>query len=314
MIPTFSDALAGGLRRIPAGRAVACSDIARALGDVRAARAVAEWARAHPDAVGAHRVVRADGSPLAGDASRRLREEGVPLEDGRVVRSAMARPPRVPGIFRRLRAEQERLAARVSERDELRAVRRVGAVDVAYEGGRAHAAAVLWDVRERRALETAGATLDVDFPYVPTYLAFREFPAARAALARLSAKPDVVLIDGHGRLHPAGFGFACYAGVSLRTPTIGVAKHLLVGRPRADPRRGDEVPIEFDGEVRGFAWTPSGRARPVYVSIGHRVSLEAAMRVVRDVSSSGGPEPLRLADALARKRKGTTKGEKGSGS
>ena len=310
---TFGDALAACLHGIPRGRAVPCADVARALGDVRAARAVASWIRSHPDVPGAHRIVRADGTPLLQNASARLAAEGVPVAAGLVAAAGIGPAPRGPRPLARLRAQQDRLAARVSERDGFRTARRVAAADVAYDGERAHAAAIIWDAREAVVLETAAISVDVDFPYIPTYLAFREFPPVRAALSRLRTRADVLLVDGHGRLHPASFGFACYAGVLLGIPTIGVAKRPLVGHLRPDLRRGDEVPIEHSGSIRGIAWTPPGGGRPLFVSVGHRVSLGTAMCVVREVTASRMPEPLRLADGLARKRKRAIKGEMGSG-
>jgi len=113
-----------------------------------------------------------------------------------------------------------------------------------------------------------------------------------------------LLIDGHGRLHPALFGVACYVGVRLDLPTIGVAKHPLVGRVRPRTRSLSRAsPVEFQGQVRGYAWTPVGRARPIYVSIGHRISLERAFEVVRGSTVRGYPEPLRLADRIGREMK-----------
>lgn len=312
--PTFAASLQACLAGIPRGRAVPCAAIARALGDGRATRAVASWIRDHPDVAGAHRVVRADRTPLLPDAGARLVADGNGLEAGRFPASRIARPPRTVPLLARLRAEQEALATRVSERDGFRAARLVAGADVGYDGDRAYAAVAVWDVLRREPIEIAEVVTDVDFPYIPTYLALREFPPIRAAYGRLRAAPDVLLVDGHGRLHPALFGFACYAGIQLGLPTIGVAKHPLVGSPIRARRRGDDVPIVYAGKTRGIAWTPPGASRPVYISVGHRVSLKTAMRIVRDVTIERMPEPLRLADAFTKKRKRAIKGDTGSGS
>src|SRR5207244_6398748 len=88
-------------------------------------------------------------------------------------------------------------------------------------------------------------------------------PGIETAVRRLTHRPDVLLVDGHGRLHPALFGVACYVGVRLGLPTVGVAKHPLVGRVKTK-RRGSEhaLPIEFRGRVQGYAWIPPGPPPP----------------------------------------------------
>lgn len=314
MEPDFAGALARCVARIPKGRVVACADLARALGDVRAAKAVAAWIRDHPDVPETHRIVRSDRVPLLREARTRLEAEGVRLRQGRVPAARIGPPPRAVPVLAQLRAEQRRLSRRVSEVDEGGRIRLVAGADVAYADDIAHAVAVSWDVDAHEATEIVESTTRVDFPYIPTYLGFRELPAIRAAVTALRERPDILLVDGHGRLHPVLFGFACYAGVSLDLPTIGVAKHSLVGRPRPSERRGDAVPIAHQGAVRGVAWTPPGGARPCFISVGHRISLETAVRTVRDVTIRSIPEPLRLADQMSKKRKDAEKRERGSGS
>jgi len=213
----------------------------------------------------------------------------------------------------RLREEQRRLGSKVSETDEPGPPRMIGGVDVCYEGDRAFAAAAVCDGETLEVVEVRYARVRIDFPYIPTYLGYRELPPMEAALHRLAKQPDVLLVDGHGRLHPAGSGIACMAGVRLGLPTIGVAKHPLVGRPRPSANReGGAVPVEFDGEVRGLAWTPPRATRPVFVSIGHRVSLQTALSIVIRSTIGRGPKPLIVADTEARKIKEERKWEKGS--
>lgn len=302
MPDSFQEALEAVLGSIPPDRYATCGAVARALGDVRAARSVATWIADHPGTAGADRLVRADGRAVL--ASRKA--------------DALVKPSRIAEILPavdflgRLRAEQERLASQVQESGELDANATVGGADVAYEGDRAYAAAVTCDARTLEPLEIVTRTAHVDFPYIPTYLAFRELPAVEAAVRGLHDLPDVLLIDGHGRLHPASFGFACYAGVKLGLATIGVAKHPLVGKPRPDPHGTGTVPIELGGTVRGFAWVPPRGTRPLYISVGHRVSLSSALRTVQRVTPGRIPEPLRIADRLSKERKQGQKGAKGS--
>lgn len=308
MVPRFQEALEAVLDEIPRGCVATCGAVARALGDVRAARAVATWLADHPETAGRERVVRADGRPI------RSRDTGSP-PGGRSIVDHPRRPKRLVrdlphvGLFRRLRAEQRRMARRVQEYDVPSLLQSVGAVDVSYDREDAFAAAVRCDAERLEVEEIALAKTRTEFPYVPGYLAYREFPAVDAALRRLRTLPDLLIVDGHGRLHPAHFGFACFVGVRLDRPTIGVAKHLLVGkRPRSSRGNREAVPILLDGEVSGYAWMPPSGSRPIYVSVGHRVSLHGALGAVRRTTLRNYPEPLRIADRVSRDMKRKSKG------
>ncbi len=300
----FEAALGACLRGIPAGKVATCGTVARALGDVRAARSVAAWLLDHPDTEMGHRVVRADGRPILQASAGKLGAEGV-----RFMRSRA--PPEsfvdvLPGapLLAELRREQLRLAERVQENRLEKVPEVLGGVDVAYEGERAYAVAVEVDARTLEATEIVGRELAVEFPYIPTYLAFREMPAIEAAVHALRAPPDVLFVDGHGRLHPALFGFACFAGVRLGLPTIGIAKRPLAGTLVPSQRQPDgTVPIMLDGRVRGYAWPPPESSRSIYVSVGHRVTLEEALELTRRATRARYPEPLRLADRMSKEMK-----------
>ena len=300
----FSKALQGCLDQVGPGRVTTCGVVAHAMGDIRAARAVATWIATRPDTLGSHRVVRADGRPVLASASEELSREGTRLFRGRVSPDRNLDRLEPVGFLTALRDEQQKLADRVIEHDDGVRVERVAGVDTGYQGDTMHVVAVSLDARSFALTEITAVKRQAEFPYIPTYLAYREFSGIEAAVRRLKRRPDVLLIDGHGRLHPALFGVACYVGVRLDLPTIGVAKHPLVGRVRPRTRSLATVaPVEFRGQVRGYAWTPPGRERPIYVSIGHRISLERACEVVRASTLRGYPEPLRLADRIGREMK-----------
>ncbi len=151
-------------------------------------------------------------------------------------------------------------------------------------------------------VERVTAAHDVTFPYVPGLLALREAPPVLAALERVRSRIDLILVDGHGTAHPERFGLACYVGVITGWATVGVAKSLLSGvhGPLPTPR-GSTVPLIDDAEVIGAVVRTRSGVRPVYVSVGHRVSLTTAVRVVLDCAPRYRiPEPIRLADRLAR--------------
>lgn len=149
--------------------------------------------------------------------------------------------------------------------------------------GPIHAAIAPVSWPERQALAPATATAIPPFPYVPGYLGFREAPSLVAAWQRLERKPDLLLVDGHGRAHPRRCGIATHLGVLLDVPAIGVAKSVLCGRLEGE--LGDEpgaaVPLVDRGEVVAMALRTRARSLPVYVGIGHRVSLESAVAWVQ---------------------------------
>jgi deoxyribonuclease V len=150
-------------------------------------------------------------------------------------------------------------------------------------------------------LDWSTTTLRVRFPYVPGLLAFREVPVMLAALAGLSVSPDLVLVDAHGYAHPRRFGAASHLGVLIDRPTIGCAKSRLVGRyTPPGPEPGARTPLVDRGETIGMVVRTRASGAPLFVSVGHRVSLGTAVELVlaccRPTSRSSLPEPTRLAD------------------
>lgn len=201
-------------------------------------------------------------------------------------------------------AIQETLSREVVQEDRLaEPVQRVAGVDVGFEaeGTITRAAVAVLSFPELQLLETAVAHRPTTFPYIPGLLSFREVPAILDALAKLQVLPDLLLCDGQGIAHPRRFGIACHLGVLSNIPAIGVAKSLLVGRhePLAD-ERGAQQPLRHRGEVVGVALRTRERVKPVYVSVGHAVTLETAVDyVMRCVTRYRLPETTRHAHRLA---------------
>jgi deoxyribonuclease V len=204
---------------------------------------------------------------------------------------------------REARAIQERLRARVVTEDRLGTVRRVAGVDVGFpdRGRTVRAAVAVLSFPELERLDRAVFHGSVLFPYVPGLLSFREVPGVIEALRGLERPPDLVLYDGHGYAHPRRFGAACHLGVLLDLPVIGVAKKRLVGTHAPVPdERGAWVPLLDDGEVIGAVLRTRPRVKPVYVSVGHRVSLERAVALAMACTRRYRlPEPARLAHHIA---------------
>lgn len=204
---------------------------------------------------------------------------------------------------------QARLASRVRLQDDRGPVRRVAGVDVGFEdhGRVTRAAVVVLDAVDLRPVAEALARAPTGFPYVPGLLSFREVPAVLEALAGLPEPPDVVLCDGQGYAHPRRFGLACHLGVLTGLPTIGVAKTRLIGSHGAVPAgRGEWCPLEHAGEVIGAVVRTRPGVKPIYVSVGHRFSLEAAVaRVMACTGRFRLPETTRRAHHLASNLKGS---------
>ncbi len=177
---------------------------------------------------------------------------------------------------------QLKLARKIREQPlALKDVVTVGAVDVSYREKKARAAFVLCTFPECRILKQRIIETTVEFPYVPTFFFLRETKPALLAIG--ADMPDVLLVEGHGKAHPRGYGLASHIGLILNVPTIGIAKRLLRNTP-------------------GGSWVKVGKA---YVSVGHLIELSSAVAIVKALNRNGYPLPLKLADELSKgKRNG----------
>lgn len=224
---------------------------------------------------------------------------------------------------------QQRLAARVLQTPLTRDPVLVAGADAAFspDGLSCVAAIVVWHVHEQRVVEEATATRPVRMPYVPGLLSFREAPAIIAAIRKLTVRPDVLMFDAHGFAHPRRFGLASHVGVVLDCPSIGCAKSLLCGTegdvrkragffaPLRDKRRTDASDQNRPGapgsgaahsEIIGSVVRTQTNVKPVYVSVGHRITLDDARRVVMACCTTYRlPEPTRRADHLVSRLRST---------
>ena len=202
------------------------------------------------------------------------------------------------------RAVQEALRGRVETESEVPDPRRIAGVDihVAPASGLTWAAVAVIEPPSLDLVESVLAAVPTGFPYVPGYLSFREIPAALAALALLARPVDLLMVDGHGIAHPRRLGVAAHLGVLVGLPTIGVAKSRLVGRhDEPGPEPGSRTLLTHRGETIGVVLRTRERARPLFVSPGHRIGLERAVALVRSTLAGYRlPEPTRLADRVSR--------------
>jgi len=200
-------------------------------------------------------------------------------------------------------AQQKQLADRVIQHDDFGEVKRIAGIDIGFEdeGTTVRAAVVVLAYPGLQPLESAVAKRPTDFPYIPGLLSYREIPAALEALAQITVKPDLILYDGQGRAHPRRCGIATHMGLATGIPSVGVAKSLLCGRFEPPPaERGAHTPLIHRGEIIGVALTTRPGYKPVFVSCGHRVSLESA--IAWTMACTGRwrlPETTRAAHKLA---------------
>jgi deoxyribonuclease V len=204
------------------------------------------------------------------------------------------------------RETQKRLCRLVETTDRLGAIGTVAGVDVGFDNdnGLTRAAVVVLRFPELELCEQSLVTLPTRFPYVPGLLSFREAPAILAALDELERLPDLLVCDGQGLAHPRRFGIACHLGVLTGLPAIGVAKKRLIGTHGEPPEaRGEWVSLMHKGDVVGAVLRSRAGVKPIYVSSGHRVSLETAVDLVMGCTTRYRlPETTRRADKLASNR------------
>ena len=215
----------------------------------------------------------------------------------------MNRPRRIAKNFSVKKAHKTQLclSQKIILKDKLPPkIRIIAGVDVSYIGDIGIGAITVLDYESLELLETQVAACKVRMPYIPTLLSFRELPPAMAAINKLKLQPDVFLVDAQGIAHPYRCGFASHLGLAIGKPTVGAAKSRLIGTP--EERDGKTFLVD-KGEVIGAVVTTKQGAKPIYVSIGHMVSLETAVKIVKHCAKNRIPEPLLQAHKLATEEK-----------
>jgi len=197
---------------------------------------------------------------------------------------------------------QLEMRGRLKKEKDFGAIRTVAGADIALSRrGReaiGYAGVIVYSFPDLKEIERQSAQRPLTFPYVPGLLVFREGPALLDAFARLRTEPDLLLFDAHGYSHPRRFGLACHLSVVMDKPGIGVAKSLLVGDYREPPDRvGAWTPLVDARETIGAVLRTRKGVQPVFISIGHRVNLEAAVELALACTDGTRiPKPTREAD------------------
>jgi deoxyribonuclease V len=315
-IPDMVKHLQDLLAQIPPGQVTTCGALAEALGNRIAARWVGHYLahHAHDADCACHRVLRAGGELglyIGGNGeekARRLWRENVEVRQGIVDLEQYGHHGFVSSRpLEQLHQVQQSIAAQFSLRSPRRIPGLIGGVDVSYpktdEGVAAYA---LVETESGRLVWSKTVRRRVAFPYITTYLTFRELPILMELLdevGRAGRIARVLLVDGSGILHHRHAGVATHFGVVAGLPTIGVTKKLLCGQVSIEGMQpGESRPVVHEGHPLGLALRPTtGSRRPLFISPGHRVNLGFAEQVVRRMLLGRRlPEPLYWADRLSR--------------
>jgi deoxyribonuclease V len=315
-LPDLEQLLFELVRQIPRGRVTTYGTIADAIGDRLASKWIGYTLLHHPHSskCNCHRVVRAGGalgqfvSKQAEIKSKLLIQEGIEIVDQSVdlfkfgfYEFESEKP------LAHLRVIQEQVANHVSMETQNDDARFIAGIDLSYQGKQAVAVLAIFDRLEQKITDVVHSVEKANFPYVSTYLAFRELPVLLSVMKKAEIKKldvDVFMIDGSGILHPRKTGIATILGVVTNRATIGVTKRVLVRSAKFDmlPNLASN-PITVDNVVCGFAILPNvSTTKPIFVSPGHQIDPTFANQLVLDcLHSHRVPAPIYWADRLSRK-------------
>lgn len=197
---------------------------------------------------------------------------------------------------------QTELAKQVIREDVTGNPDNIAGVDVSFsKDDRAVAAAVIVDLKSMEIVEKVTREVVLSFPYIPGFLGFREAEVMVKVLKELKTGFDVIMVNGHGILHPRGFGLASHVGLLMDIPTIGLAKRLIAGnyiKKDTSSFNRSKSPVQMVVREKEIIGAYMNR---YYVSIGHKITLKTALELVKTASIYKTPEPIRQAHILATK-------------
>ena len=195
---------------------------------------------------------------------------------------------------------QHMVATKTIIKDDFKDIRLIAAADQAFLDDRIISGIVILDFGSLEIKERSFSIQTVSFPYISTFLSFREGPAIVNAFRKLRTRPDLLLIDGAGINHPRCAGLATHIGVALDVPTIGITKKILCGKGAQPVNAGDVSPLVHRDKKVGWLLKSSQKSKPIIVAPGHRISLESSLSIVKAcLRGHKLPEPARLAHEYA---------------
>lgn len=200
---------------------------------------------------------------------------------------------------------QSKLRKKIQIESLSKEVKTVGGADISFDIGSKvmHAAIINLRLPDLEPVSRSLVSLEIEFPYIPGLLAFREMPVLLAAWDQLPTKPDVLILDGHGLAHPRRMGIATHFGIETDHPTMGCAKNILTGsHEELETTKGNKAPLIDEGDKVGFALRSRTRVNPIYISPGHRLSFDDAYSIAMQVLTKYKlPRTTRLAHQWANK-------------
>jgi len=207
-------------------------------------------------------------------------------------------------LIKKLEKEQLELSKRLSLMDKknINEIKYIAGIDTTFtdiwsDKTTAISAITVLEYPSLKEVETVFAVKEIDFPYIPTFLAYRELPAILEAYKKLRTKPDVFFIDGMGILHPRKMGIASHFGVITGEVSIGIGKSKLIGEYKEPENKPLSFrPIYVNGELRGYILRSRKNSNPIFVSPGNNISANSALKLtVNTLKGYKLPEPTRLA-------------------
>ena len=294
------------IKQIPPGNVSNYTHLVQALGDTRARKAIKETLNLVHDStvIPWYRVTEDNGTIETEKQKHLLQQENIPVYKNTIpkYKEIMFTEFSTTYPLKKLRKKQFLLQRLLILKDAFTTLDIIGGVNVSYQGRDAHAAYVAMDYHTHALVATKTIQMKTNFPYIPTYLAYRELPIIKYLLKNVTL-PPLLLVGGHGISHPHHFGFASHLGVVLDIPTIGIAKNLLCGTISRKNLKHDFLPIIHQGKKVGWALWPQGTQKPIFVSPGHKVSLSTSLDIAKKMCRYRIPEPLRKARLLTQKER-----------
>lgn len=215
--------------------------------------------------------------------------------------------------YKELILQQNKLSKKVVKLDSFDKIENIAGVDVAYDkdSNQIVGALVLLDFKTLDVILEKTCVEEESFPYIPGLFSFRELPPLMRIIKQLKFKPDLIVCDGHGYAHPQRFGLASHLGVITGIPTIGCAKRRLIGEyNEPDSTRSSFSKLTENGETIGSVLRTQDNTKPVFVSIGHKISLSTSRDIILKLCKKYRlPETTRMADQLVNKLLKTLKNE-----
>lgn len=208
--------------------------------------------------------------------------------------------------IKKLREEQVKLAKKLIIKDMPSEINRIGGCDQTYVDNKIICVITVMNYPDLKLIEKKYSIANVEQPYVPGYVFYREGPVILETYNKIENKPDVLMIDGPGIIHPRKIGIASHVGLVLDIPTIGITKSMLCGELKNDK-------VYVNDEIRGQLVVTKNNSNPIFVSAGHKISLKKSVKIVKETTKAPykTPEPIALAHKFANKLK---KFQKGKGS